>query len=174
MSLTMARFVEEQTQSDPSLISLNLSGGCRHPPDFFVDLYPDRLPVRVIFSGTRTSKGTSHPITCGGCYHAQVMAGGESQLSVVIADRCEPIFPKLISRYVPPSLAVSTGHGVSFGLAIPVSSLSVRGVLIFQRTCIPDGVKLLPTRYGEEDINIPSLNKPKFTQFCTPLFIIFF
>ena len=26
-------------------------------------------------------------MTCGGCYHAQVMAGGESQLSVVIAGR---------------------------------------------------------------------------------------
>ena len=35
MSLTMARFVEEQTLSDPSLISLNLSEGCRHPPELF-------------------------------------------------------------------------------------------------------------------------------------------
>ena len=26
-------------------------------------------------------------MTCGGCYHAQVMAGGESQLSVVIANQ---------------------------------------------------------------------------------------
>ena len=83
------------------------------------------------------------------------MADGESQLSVVIADRCEPIFPKLISGSVPPSLAVSTGHGVSFGLAIPGSSLSVRGVLIFQRTCTPDGIKLLPTRCGEETCNCP-------------------
>lgn len=45
-------------------------------------LYPAEPPEAV---GARTSKGTSHPMTCGGCYHAQVMAGGESQLSVVIA-----------------------------------------------------------------------------------------
>ena len=42
---------------------------------------------KIALAGTRTSKGTSHPMTCGGCYHAQVMAGGESQLSVVIAGR---------------------------------------------------------------------------------------
>ena len=55
MSLTMARFVEEQTQSDPSLISLNFSGGCRHPPYFFVDSCPDRLPVRVKILSLRYS-----------------------------------------------------------------------------------------------------------------------
>ena len=31
--------------------------------------------------------GTSHPITCDGCYHARVVAGGESQLCVVVADQ---------------------------------------------------------------------------------------
>jgi len=48
------------------------------------NFYPTEPPEAV---GARTSKGTSHPMTCGGCYHAQVMAGGESQLSVFIANQ---------------------------------------------------------------------------------------
>ena len=43
---------------------------------------------KLLLIGTRTPLvRSSHPITCDGCYLAQVVAGGESQLLVVVAGR---------------------------------------------------------------------------------------
>ncbi len=39
-------------------------------------------------------------MTCDGCYHAQVMAGGESQLPAFFANRLPDDFPEVgIGRY---------------------------------------------------------------------------
>ena len=102
--------------------------GFSPPPDR--NLYPAELPEAV---GTRTSKGTSHPMTCGGCYHAQVMAGGESQLSVFIANQVLLDFSEdgIVRSSCYEILFRYRSLGVPFGLAtaeslwnLPESSLS--------------------------------------------------
>ena len=63
--------------------------------DFFISveyhLLPDRISyLRLTALRSRHSCihfGTSHPIACDGCYHARTVAGGESQLSVFIANQ---------------------------------------------------------------------------------------
>ena len=79
-------------------------------------------------------------MTCGGCYHAQVMAGGESQLSVVIANqglsdfsedgmaRC-PVTKYILRR----SLGVPFGPATAESLRnLPESSLFCSGYSVFK------------------------------------------
>ena len=68
--------------------------------DFFF-LFPRMTALSLSFSTHRHSLilyGTSHPITCDGRYHARVMAGGESQLCVVVADRLLNRFSGVVGR----------------------------------------------------------------------------
>lgn len=63
--------------------------------DFFISVeyhfLPDRISyLRLTALSYRHSYicfRSSHPIACDGCYHARTVAGGESQLSVVIANQ---------------------------------------------------------------------------------------
>ena len=58
------------------------------------NLYPAELPEVI---GTRTSKGTSHPIACDGCYHARTYSWWGVALLLLSSPigNC-PTFPKMV------------------------------------------------------------------------------
>lgn len=108
-------------------------------------------------------------MTCGGCYHAQVMAGGESQLSVVIANqglsdfsedgkRESPAIARPVTKYIlRRSLGVPFGSATAESLRnLPESSLFCSGYSVFKE----------PAPYPE--LNYYRVRRRKNISFHTP------